>query len=357
MSPDDQQIAPVPNDVAVTTLLSDLRSIIKEGQGRAATAINTEIVQTYWKIGERIVQDEQAGGERAAYGEQLLARVGRSLSVEFGRGFAERSLRFMRQFYQTYPIRFALRTELTWTSYRTLMRLPEEQRPFYERGAIAGRWSSRELERQINSMLYERTALSRKPEQTVKRALSELPLLEDEVFKDPYILDFIGLQEPYSERDLEAALIRHIELFLLELGSGFSFTARQQRLTIGDEDFYVDLVFFHRDLRCPVYVDLKMGRLTTADVAQMKLYLNWARRYDKREWENDPIGLILCGSKNNQVIELLLSDPADSVDERIKVAQYLLLDTQEALKKHLAQMSEVWDQAIHEEGSTPADDS
>jgi predicted nuclease of restriction endonuclease-like (RecB) superfamily len=238
-----------------------------------------------------------------------------------------------------------VRSQLTWTHYRILMRLPEEQREFYERGAIAGRWSSRELERQINSLLAERTVMSRKPLETMQRALAERPLLEGEVFKNPYILDFLGLQEPYNERDLEEALVRHIEKFLLELGTGFAFMGRQKRLTLDGVDYYVDLVFFHRKLRAQVFVDLKMGKLAPADVSQMKLYINWARKYDKEEWENDPIGLILCGSQSSQVIELLLSDSTDSTDQRIKVAQYLLLDAQETLKEHLAQMSVAWEEA------------
>lgn len=219
----------------LATLLDDLRSIIQSGQSRAAAAINAEMVQTYWRIGERIVREEQRGAGRADYGTQLLARIGRSLSMEFGRGFAERSLHNMRQFYLTYQIPSTLRTQLTWSEYRVLMRLPDDQRAFYERQCVAGRWSSRELDRQINSMLYERTALSRKPEQPIAAATSEatgrdvdgeletLPVLPGETFKDPYILDFLGLQDTFSERDLEDALIRHIERFLLELGTGFFF--------------------------------------------------------------------------------------------------------------------------------------
>ena len=164
---------------------------------------------------------------------------------------------------------------------------------------------------------------------------------------------FLGLEDAFSEKDLELALVRNIEKFLLELGADFCFVGRQRRLTINGEDYYVDLVLFHRRLKALVLVDLKIGALTHADISQMKLYLNWARRYDKQEGENDPIGLILCGSKNEQVIELLLADPADSVDERIKVAQYLLLDSQDALKERLARISAAYDQ-IH--GSGTGDD-
>jgi predicted nuclease of restriction endonuclease-like (RecB) superfamily len=329
------------------TLLNDLRVIIGTGRGRAAAAINSEMVATYWQIGERIVRDEQNGALRAGYGERALERLGRALSTEFGRGFAEGSLRNMRQFYLTYPNRSAVRSELGWTHYRTLMRLPDSnQRDFYARMAISGRWSSRELERQIGSMLYERATLSRRADLLAADlpAKDSAPAQYDATFRDPYILDFLGLQDAYSERDLEAALIRNIERFLLELGSDFCFMGRQRRLTIGGEDYYVDLVFYHRGLRCLVLVDLKIGPFSPADAAQMKLYLNWARLYDRREGEADPIGLILCGSKNEQVVELLLSDPANSIDDRIRVSQYLLLNSEEAIKERLALISEAYEQ-------------
>jgi len=329
-------------------LLADLRAIITSGRGRAAAAVNAEIVATYWRIGARLVREEQGGAERAGYGEQLLARLGRVLSREFGRGFAERSLQNIRQFYLAYPNASALRTELTWTHYRSLMRLDTaERRSFYERLAVAGRWSSRELDKQINSMLYERTLLSSQPADLAPSLPdpNRAPAPSDEVFRDPYLLDFLGLTGAYLERDLEAALVANIEKFLLALGTDFCFVGRQYRISIGGDDFYVDLVFYHRGLRAPVLVDLKVGRFEPADAAQMRLYLNWFRENDKREGENDPIGLILCGSKNEQVVRLLLSNPETSADERIKVAQYLLLDSQDALRERLAQLSAAYDEA------------
>jgi len=334
---------------AYDALLADLRAIIASGRGRAATAVNTEVVATYWHIGERLVREEQGGLERAAYGEQVLARVGRTLGGEFGRGFAERSLRAMRQFYQAYPIRSAVRAELTWTHYRTLMRLPDERRAFYERMTITGRWSSRELDKQINSMLYERVGLSQRPEElTASLPHPNRPVAPSEygeAFRDPYVLDFLGLDGAFSERDLETALVSHIERFLLALGHGFCFVGRQQRLPIGDKDYYVDLVFYHRFLRAPVLVDLKIGEIAPADIAQMQLYLAWTRQHDHTEGEADPIGLILCGSKDSAVIELLLADPDSSPDKRIKVAQYLLPDSQEALRAGLARIGAAYDEA------------
>ncbi len=341
----DDQAALVPTEATFSTLLNDLRTIISTGRGRATAAINAEMVQTYWHIGERLVREEQQGSTRADYGEEVLERIGRILAAEHGRGFSYRSIANMRQFYLTYQNLSALRTQLTWTHYRTLMRLEEGPRAFYERMAITGRWSSRELDRQINSMLYERAGLARSPEQILPTLLDpKRPLTYEDAFHDPYVLDFLGLEDLHSEKDLEAALVRHIEKFLLELGNDFAFMGRQKRLAIGDEDYYVDLLFFHRRLKAPVYIDLKMGKLTHADISQMRLYLKWAKRYDKQEGENDPIGLILCGSKNEQVIELLLADSEDSMDERIKVAQYLLLDAQPALKERLAHMSAIYEQ-------------
>jgi len=346
----DTSNVPAVVDDTYDALLADLRAIIASGRGRAAAAVNAEIVQTYWGVGERIVREEQGGAARAGYGEQLLARLGRSLSPEFGRGFAERSLRAMRQFYQAYPIRSALRAELTWTHYRTLMPLDSaERRAFYEHMAITGRWSSRELEKQINSMLYERVGLSRRPEELAaslphpNRPVA--PSDYGEAFRDPYVLDFLGLDGAFSERDLEAALVSHIERFLLALGHGFCFVGRQQRLPIGDKDYYVDLVFYHRFLRAPVLVDLKIGEIAPADIAQMQLYLAWTRQHDHAEGEADPIGLILCGSKDHAVIELLLADPDSSPDKRITVAQYLLPDSQEALRAGLARIGAAYDAA------------
>ncbi len=207
---------PVSNNNAYDTLLTDLRSIIASGRGRAATVINAEMVATHWQIGERIVREEQGGAVRAAYGEQLLSRLGRVLSQEFGRAFTERNLRYMRQFFLTYPNRNAVRSDLGWTHYRTLMRLPDDQRDFYAHLAVTGRWSSRELERQINSMLYERAALSRRPEElTGSLPQPNRPVTAyDDAFRDPYALDFLGLTGAFSEKDLEAALVQNIEKFL-----------------------------------------------------------------------------------------------------------------------------------------------
>ena len=344
-TPGDQSANPPAGGAGYEQLLDDVRAIIAAGRGRAAAAINQELVATYWSVGERIVREEQGGVERATYGERVLAQLGRTLGQEFGRGFGERSLRYMRQFYLAYPIRNALRSELAWTHYRALMRLPDpEQREFYGRLAATGRWSARQLEREIGSRLFERVGLSRRAGDLAATlpppAAGDRALAAADVFKDPYILDFLGLADTYSERDLETAIIRNIERFLLELGTDFCFVARQRRLTIDGEDYHVDLVLFHRSLRALVLVDLKLGAFSPADAAQMQLYLEWTKRHDRREGEEDPIGLILCGSRSEQVVELLLS----SQTNRLKVAQYLLPADTAALKARLAQVTAAYEQ-------------
>ncbi len=332
-------------------LLTDVRAIIAAGRGRAAAAVNRELVATYWAVGARILREEQGGADRAAYGERALAHLGRALSQEFGRGFGERSLRYMRQFYLAYPNRNALRSELGWTHYRTLMRQDDaERREFYGRLAATGRWSSRELDRQIGTRLFERVGLSRRPGDLAATLPSPLAgdraLAPGDVFKDPYILDFLGLEDTYSERDLEAAILRNIERFLLELGTDFCFVARQRRLTIDGEDYHIDLVFYHRALRCLVLVDLKLGAFAPADAAQMQLYLEWSKRHDRREGEEEPIGLILCGSRGEEVVELLLS----SQTNRLRVAQYLLPADTAALTARLARVTAAYEE-LHEGAS------
>jgi predicted nuclease of restriction endonuclease-like (RecB) superfamily len=335
-------------------LLADLRAIIAAGRGRAAAAVNQELVATYWAVGERIVREEQGGATRASYGEQTLARLGRTLEHEFGRGFGLRSLQLMRQFYLAYPIANALRAQLGWTHYRALMRLVDaEQREFYGRLAATGRWSSRELDRQIGSRLFERVGLSRQAGDlaaTLPVPAADGVLAPADIFKDPYILDFLGLEDTYSEKDLEAAILRNIERFLLELGTDFCFVARQRRLTIDGEDYHIDLVFYHRSLRCLVLVDLKIGAFAPADAAQMQLYLEWTKRHDRREVEEEPIGLILCGSHGEQVVELLLS----SQTNRMRVAQYLLPEDTAALKARLAQVTAAYEE-LHGDAAEEVD--
>jgi predicted nuclease of restriction endonuclease-like (RecB) superfamily len=307
------------------------------------------MVEAYWRIGERIVRQEQHGETRAGYGEQMLLKLGQSLSLEHGRGFSVTNLKYMRQFYLTYQNRQTLSDELSWSHYQVIMRLPEELREFYQRLAVSNRWSVRQLQGEIGRQLHQRVLMPGKPGDLLATLPAARPkaLTYEEAFRDPYILDFLGLEGSYSEKDLETALVRNIEKFLLELGTGFMFVARQQRIVIDDEDHYVDLVLYHRYMRCIVVVELKLGRLQAADVGQMKLYLEWFKRYDKAEGEADPIGLILCGSKGEQIIELLLSNPA----ERIQVSRYLTLDSQEAIRQHLERMAGAYEELREQEGA------
>jgi len=277
---DGTGVTPAPG---LGALIDDLRRIIADGRGCAAAAVNTEIVRTYWQIGERVMREEQGGADRAAYGEQVLEEIGRVLAAEHGRGFAARSLRNMRQFYLAYPKWSALRTELTWTHYRTLKRLSEEQRAFYGQVAAAGRWSSRELDKQLSSMLYERTALSRTPD----ALLAAIPRGETALaphagaFKDPYVLDFLGLDDTFSEKDLGAGLVRQMETFLIELGTGFYVGGRERRISIGGEDFDIDL---------------KIGALSHADISQIGVLHYPSKRCVKAQHRQTRSGIEPAGA-------------------------------------------------------------
>jgi Uncharacterized conserved protein len=280
----------------------------------------------YWVIGRCIVESEQKGKRRAGYGEELIERLAHDLSARYGKGFSLRNVWQMKAFYLAWPIvqtpsaefkdreilqtlsaesslpRIASFFTLPWSAYVRLLSVKNENaRRFYETEALRGGWSVRQLDRQINSQFYERTALSRNKSAMLnkgQKAITEDMVRPEEEIKDPYVLEFLGLKDEYSETDLEEALIRHLEIFLLELGGDFCFIGRQKRLRIGDEWYRVDLVFFHRRLRCLVIIDLKIGKFTHADAGQMHLYLNYAREHWVHEGENPPVGLILCAQKN-----------------------------------------------------------
>jgi len=327
-------------------LLSGMVSLIEEARRGSARTVNAIITATYWEMGRRIVENEQSGRRRAGYGEALLKKLSSDLISKFGRGFSRQNLQQMRQFYRAYPPteicqtvsgksgkrqtssgKFTLdalqdRFSLPWSAYVRLMSVKNEQaRGFYETEALRGGWSVRQLDRQINSQFYERIALSRN--KTAMLSKGQKTLLEDAVrpegeLKDPYVLEFLGLKDEYSETDLEEALIRHIESFLLELGGDFCFIGRQRRLRIGDEWYRVDLLFFHRQLRCLVIIDLKIGKFTHADAGQMHLYLNYARENWVREGENPPVGLILCARKDEAVARYAL----EGLPSKVMASEY-----------------------------------
>jgi len=319
-------------------LLKDIRVLIESARGRTAAAVNSEMVSLYWSVGERIRKDILAT-ERATYGEQIVDALSGQLSEEYGRGFSRPNLFHMIRFAETFPdqkIVYALSRQLSWTHLRQVIYLQDPlQREFYIQLCRVERWSTRTLQDKIQNMLYERTAISRKPSQLARK---ELAALRDEgrtspdlVFRDPYLLDFLGLKDAYSEKDLEAAILRDLERFLLELGSDFSFIARQKRITVDGEDYYLDLLFFHRRLRRLLAVDLKLGRFRAADKGQMELYLRWLEKYERQPGEEPPLGLILCAGKSDEHVELLQLERSG-----IRIAEYLTeLPPREVLERRL----------------------
>jgi predicted nuclease of restriction endonuclease-like (RecB) superfamily len=342
-----------------SNLITDLASLIEQGRKAAVRYVNAALVATYWLMGRRIVEYEQKGEERAEYGEALLKNLANDLSPKYGKGFSERNLELMRKFYLYYPISQTLSAKsekkshtlssqpsvaipntlsakfpLSWSHYCLLMRLDEPyKREFYEAECIRGNWSVRQLDRQIQSMLYERTALSKRKMAVIAKA-HEQPITlkpEDEI-KDPYILEFLGLKDEYSESQMEEALIKHLEHFLLELGIGFTFVARQKRITLEGSHYRLDLLLYHRILQCLVAIDLKIGEFTHADAGQMNLYLNYLKDREKLPGENEPVGIILCTDKKKTVVEYALG----GMSNRIFASKYRLqLPDPEVLKAEI----------------------
>ncbi len=308
------------------SLMQDLQQIIEQARGRVAASANYALTMMYWHIGERINR-EVLGNQRAEYGKQIVSQVASQLQAEYGgRGFEERTIRRMMKFAQIYPdwqIVSPLVSKLSWSHFLIVMPLKDElQRDFYLTMAAAERWSKRTLQEKIDGMLYERTAISSKPEQLIKQELAQLRdnnvLNPDLVFKNPYFLEFTGLKGMYSERSLEDSLIAHLEQFIIELGNGFSFVARQKRMIIDGEDFYLDLLFYHRRLHRLIAIDLKLGRFKAQYKGQMELYLRWLEQNEMEKGEESPLGLLLCTEGSEEQIELLQLDKAG-----IKVAQYM----------------------------------
>lgn len=316
-------------------LLGDLRQLIGEARQDVARQVNTTLVLLHWRIGKRLLQDILKQ-KRAEYGEQIVATVAQQLSLDFGRGFSEKSLRRMIQFAEVFPdeqIVASLMRQLTWTHFLEVIPLESGlKRDFYAEMCRVERWSVRTLRRKIGGMLFERTALSKKPEKLIRHELDQLrnedKLTPDLVFRDPYFLDFLGLNDRYLERDIEDAIMRELEQFILELGVGFTFVARQKRIQVDSDDFYLDLLFYHRSLRRLVAIDLKLGEFKPGDKGQMELYLRWLARHEQKPGEEAPIGLILCAGKKTEQIELLELEKSG-----IRVASYWM----EMLPKKLLQ--------------------
>lgn len=305
-------------------LLSDLRELIAAARQDVARHVNSTLVLLYWRVGTRIHQDI-LNEKRAEYGHRIVSAVSAKLVEEFGQGFSEKSLWHMIRFAEVFPdeeIVSALRRELSWTHFKQISYLDDPlKRDFYAEMCRIERWSTRTLDKKIQGMLFERTALSKKPDQLIRHELNQLraedKLTPDLVFRDPYFLDFLGLKDRYIERDVEDGIMRELENFILELGVGFSFVARQKRIQIDSDDYYLDLLFYHRSLRRLVAIDLKLGDFQPGDKGQMELYLRWLAKYEQQPGEESPIGLILCAGKKSEQIELLELEKSG-----IRVASY-----------------------------------
>ncbi len=295
-------------------LLCDLKALIEQGRRQAVAAVNSALALTYWHVGKRI-NEEILQGERAEYGKQVVVSLAKELAVLYGKSFEARNLRRMMQFAEVFPefeIVSPLVSQLNWTHFTILMTLnSNDARMFYAKHAIESKWSKRELQRQIERKAFERSEIA-----DTKLALAEANHLGGN-FKDPYFLDFLGLKEGYLENELENALLKELELFILELGKGFAFVERQKRMIIDGEDYYLDLLFFHRKLKRLVAIELKIDRFKAGFKGQMELYLNWLNRYERQEGEEAPIGLILCAEAGAEQVELL-NMPKDN----IMVAEY-----------------------------------
>jgi predicted nuclease of restriction endonuclease-like (RecB) superfamily len=324
------------------TFIGEIRTIIDNARSAAIRSVDFNRVQMYWNIGRRIVEEEQHGKERADYGTYLIKNLAKELEPEYGSGFGVRQLEQSRQFYRTYPIANTLRSQLNWSQYRRLIQIEDpDKREYYELESVNGGWTARETERQINSMLYERLLLSNEKEKVLAVARNQrIPESPTEVIKDPMVLEFLGLERKaaYYEKDLESAIISHIAEFLLEMGKGFSFVARQKRILLEDDEFFADLVFYNRLLRCFVVVELKTGKLTHQDLGQLQMYVNYYDRCEKQEDENPTIGILLCSDKNDTVVKMAL--PEDN--STILASKYqLYLPTTEQLIKEIDEVKQL----------------
>ena len=293
-------------------ILQDIQAIITHARQNAVRSVNFERVVMYWKIGERIFIEEQEGKERADYGAALIKTLAESLEPEYGSGFSARQLERFRQFYRTFPNASALRTEFSWTHYKLMLSIDnEDKRAFFLSESLKNLWPARELERQINSQLYERLLLSNDKEKVLAVAKKEKqPEHPEEIIKDPMVLEFLGLKRAsaYYEKDLEQAIITHLQEFLLELGNGFAFVARQKRIHLEGDDFFIDLVFYNRLLQCFVLIDIKTHKLTHQDLGQLQMYVNYYDREEKLPHEKHTIGILLCADKNNAVVKYSLPE-------------------------------------------------
>ena len=330
------------------TFLNDIRGIINSAKQNAVRSVDFCRVQMYWHMGKRIFEEEQQGKDRADYGTYLIKNLAKQLEPEYGSGFSVRQLAFCRQFYRIYPIANALRSQLNWTQYRMLIQIDDpDKRMYYELESVNNGWTARETERQINSQLYERLLLSNDKEAVLAVARKErIPQSPLEIIKDPMYLEFLGMERKaaYYEKDLESAIITHLQHFLLELGQGFTFVARQKRILLEDDEFFADLVFYNRLLKCFVVVELKTGKLTHQDLGQLQMYVNYYDRVEKMADENPTVGILLCTSKNDTAVKMAL--PEDN--KTILAREYkLYLPSQTQLIDEVNSVREMMEQKSH----------
>ncbi|WP_026978129.1 PDDEXK nuclease domain-containing protein [Flavobacterium tegetincola] len=324
------------------TIINDIKTLIASARQTAIRAVDMQRTLLYWHIGERVFNEEQNGQDRATYGEYLIKYLSEQLQPGFGSGFSARQLERYRQFYRTFPIASSLRTQLSWTHYKTLLGISnEDKREHYIAETVKNNWSVRQMERQINSQLFERLLLSNDKESVLAVARNEaIPTNPAEIIKDPMILEFLGLrrESAYYEKDLEQAIITNLQDFLLELGNGFSFVARQKRIHLEGDDFYIDLVFYNRILQCFVIFEIKTQKLTHEDLGQLQMYVNYYDRIEKLEHEKPTIGILLCADKNNAVVKFSLPEG----NKTILARQYeLILPTEEQLLTEIRKEIEI----------------
>ncbi|WP_290735933.1 MULTISPECIES: PDDEXK nuclease domain-containing protein [unclassified Fibrobacter] len=329
-------------EVISTKLIQDAKQIIETARENAVRSVDFCRVQMYWKLGKRIFEEEQHGKKRADYGAYIVKSLAEKLETEYGSGFSKRQLEFCRQFYNIFPIANALRSQLNWSQYRMLIQISDpDKREYYELEAVNNSWNGRELERQINSQLYERLLLSNDKESVLAVARKErIPETPQEVIKDPMILEFVGLKmnSAFYETDLEGAIISHITDFLLELGKGFSFVARQKRIMLEDDEFFIDLVLYNRLLRCFVVIEIKTGKITHQDLGQLQMYVNYYDRIEKLPDENPTIGILLCAGKNDSAVKMTLPEG----NKTILASEYkLYLPTTEQLVGEINEAKEL----------------
>lgn len=296
---------------------TEIRQIIETARNNAIRSVDFSRVQMYWLLGNRIFEEEQQGKDRADYGAYLIRNLAEELTPLYGSGFSVRQLEQSRRFYRMYPIANALRSQLNWTQYRLFIQIEDPcKREYYELESVNNAWTARETERQINSMLYERLLLSNDKESVLAVARKErIPESPTEIIKDPMVLEFLGLhrETSYYEKDLEGAILSHLTDFLLEMGKGFSFVARQKRLLLEDDEFFADLVLYNRLLRCFVVIELKTSSLTHQDLGQLQMYVNYYDRMEKLPEENPTIGILLCSAKNNTVVKMTLPEDNQTI--------------------------------------------